>query len=90
MIVLTTMSSAQGKRSADIENLYSLLKAKDSMIFNAAFSTCNTNEVENLLAKDFMFFHDNGYTNQTKAETLTEFLQNINHQVQPRSGAYRT
>jgi hypothetical protein len=74
---ITSLTNAQTNQSSSAGNLYNLLRIKDSLLFNAAFSTCNTYEVENLLTKDFMFYHDNGYSYQTKTETIVEFLQNI-------------
>ena len=63
--------------SPNLENLHSQLAIKDSLLFNAAFSTCNASHVDKLLDKDFVFYHDNGYSQKTTYESRTEFLENI-------------
>jgi hypothetical protein len=45
-IVITSFANAQSKQSSlNIESLYTILGAKDSLLFNAAFTTCNTSQV---------------------------------------------
>jgi hypothetical protein len=83
MIALTGLGIAgfancqTSKPSLNIESLSRLLAAKDSILFNAAFSSCNTNEIESLLAKEFVFYHDNGYAIKTTNETRADFMENI-------------
>ncbi|NNE78423.1 MAG: nuclear transport factor 2 family protein, partial [Pricia sp.] len=38
--------------------LFQLLKEKDSILFDAAFNTCNADVLENLFTPDFEFYHD--------------------------------
>jgi hypothetical protein len=38
--------------------LYQLLKAKDSVLFQAAFDLCDTQTMANLFTEDFEFYHD--------------------------------
>lgn len=40
--------------------LYGLLKSKDSLLFHAAFDTCDTSVLEQLFTEDFEFYHDKG------------------------------
>lgn len=43
---------------AEGSDLYSTLKAKDSILFNAAFNSCDTEVVKALFTEDFEFYHD--------------------------------
>ena len=38
--------------------LYQTLKKKDSLLFNAAFNTCEIEVLNSLFAEDFEFYHD--------------------------------
>jgi hypothetical protein len=67
------------------ENLNSQLAAKDSILFDAAFATCNGNQVDKMLDKDFVFYHDNGYLDKTTFNSRTEFLENIRKACQSRN-----
>ncbi len=51
--------TAWGQQAADTE-LYELLKEKDSLLFNAAFDTCDTETMASLFTEDFEFYHDKG------------------------------
>jgi hypothetical protein len=85
-IVITSFANAQSKQSSlNIESLYTILGAKDSLLFNAAFTTCNTSQVENLLDKDFVFYHDNGYSNKTTNDTRAAFVENIRNFCEKKS-----
>jgi ketosteroid isomerase-like protein len=53
------------------------LARKDSVLFNAAFTTCDLKAVASVLTDDFVFYHDQGYTNPTTKETHAEFIGNI-------------
>jgi Domain of unknown function (DUF4440) len=53
------------------------LARKDSLLFNAAFSTCDLKAVASVLTDDFVFYHDNGYANPTTKETHSEFIGNV-------------
>ena len=41
-------------------DLYQTLKAKDSLLFDAAFNRCDTATMEELFTEDFEFYHDKG------------------------------
>ena len=43
---------------AENSELYQLLKAKDSILFRAAFDLCDTQTVANLFTEDLEFYHD--------------------------------
>jgi hypothetical protein len=85
-IIITSFANSQSKQSSlNIESLYTILAAKDSTLFNAAFTTCNTSQIENLLGKEFVFYHDNGYSNKTTNDTRTVFLENIRNFCEKKS-----
>src|SRR5215203_4469386 len=82
MIVTQTIAAtAQPFEASPSSNtdsgLFKILAVKDSVLFHAAFTTCNTSQVESLLDKEFVFYHDNGYANRTSNDTRTAFLDNI-------------
>lgn len=54
------------------------LERKDSLLFAIAMGTCNLQQLETVLAKDFILFHDGGYANPTSAqpyEGMVAFIQ---------------
>ena len=76
-ILATAQTFQSSQPSNEIDDLFKILAAKDSLLFDASFNTCNTSQVEKLLDKEFVFYHDNGYSNKTTNDTRTAFLQNI-------------
>ncbi|WP_372974790.1 nuclear transport factor 2 family protein [Muriicola sp.] len=59
LIFLTTGSivSSRGQEAVDSE-LYTILKQKDSLLFRAAFDTCDPATMASLFSDDFEFYHD--------------------------------
>jgi hypothetical protein len=77
LLGLGTESIAQ---LAPESELHLLLKSKDSLLFNAAFNTCDTGVLEDLFTEDFEFYHDKG-----GATTGREaFLQPLKEQCKAR------
>lgn len=70
-------ATAQTKATAISENLQKTLSVTDSLFFHSIFTSCNPGVVESLLTKDFVFYHDNGYIQQTTAQTREDFLERI-------------
>ncbi|HEV3326867.1 MAG TPA: nuclear transport factor 2 family protein [Puia sp.] len=64
-------SSVEGRRT------FTELLQKDSLLFDAAFHTCNRKELESVLTTDFAFYHDNGYDNRTTVETYDQFTGGV-------------
>jgi CubicO group peptidase (beta-lactamase class C family) len=64
-LFLSTYSSvAQLDKNSD---LYKTIIAKDSLLFNLGFNTCNLTQFESLLSEKFEFFHDkDGISNKNK------------------------
>ncbi len=51
------LSWGQPSDTAEIERT---LKGRDSLLFRAAFDTCDLNTLESLFTEDFEFYHDKG------------------------------
>lgn len=67
VIVAFFTSLAYGQVSQDSE-LYKELKAQDSILFRAAFDTCDVETLEGIFTEDFEFYHDKGgFTNSREA-----------------------
>ena len=82
LLVFMLVSSAQvTAQSMDVpptvDKLAEKFVEKDSSLFNAIFNTCNVKEIEAILAKDFVFYQDKGYNQQTTSQTLDAFIQSI-------------
>jgi hypothetical protein len=60
---LLTESAAQISRESE---LFVILKVNDSLLFNAAFDTCDPGVLEQLFTEDFEFFHDKGGVTRTR------------------------
>lgn len=56
--------------------LHLLLAKKDSILFNAAFNTCNKDVLEELFTEDFEFFHDKGGLTESRAAFLNPMKEN--------------
>lgn len=67
---ISAQTVSPGELAAKLEN-------KDSILFNAAFNTCNLNEVQAVLSKDFVFYHDGGYGAQTTSQSEKDFIESI-------------
>ncbi len=59
------------------EDLSAKLEKRDSLLFNAAFNTCNMKEVESVLAKNFVFYHDEGLGAHTTSQSHKDFVESI-------------
>jgi hypothetical protein len=60
LLCFATFQNANSQ-TISCEKLSAKLKRKDSIFLNAAFNTCNLNEIETVLSKDFVFYRDRGY-----------------------------
>jgi Domain of unknown function (DUF4440) len=64
-------SSAQNSEA----ELFNLLRAKDSLLFNIGFNTCDISQFEKLISANFEFYHDKGGITPTK-EKFLESIRN--------------
>jgi CubicO group peptidase (beta-lactamase class C family) len=69
LLFMTALLTAQVDRKSD---LYKTIISKDSLLFNLGFNTCDINQFENLLSKNFEFFHDKDSISNKK-----QFLHNL-------------
>jgi hypothetical protein len=78
-LLLLALFSAKNVQAQDatIQKLLDELTAKDSLLFNAAFNTCNLSQVENLITKDFEFHQTKGDVRYTSTQTQPDFLSSI-------------
>ncbi|QLG44033.1 nuclear transport factor 2 family protein [Costertonia aggregata] len=60
IIVIIFSTNALSAQVAEDSELYRTLKQYDSILFNAAFNTCNTDVLEKIFTEDFEFYHDKG------------------------------
>ena len=55
--MVSTITSAQVSEDSE---LFKILKAKDSLIFDVGFNTCNVEVYDEILFDDLEFYHDQG------------------------------
>ncbi|MEM8927677.1 MAG: nuclear transport factor 2 family protein [Bacteroidota bacterium] len=61
LIVLAMAFGKQGTAQNTTKNeLYDILKAQDSLLFNAAFNNCDIGTLNAMFTEDFEFYHDKG------------------------------
>ena len=78
IILLVTYVSYANTSSAQVaktSELYKILKAKDSLLFNVSFNNCDISQIENLISEDFEFYHDKGGINESK-ESFIDAIKN--------------
>lgn len=69
LLFISILLSAQADSKSD---LYKTIISKDSLLFNVGFNTCDISQFENLLSKNFEFFHDKDSISNKK-----QFLHNF-------------
>ncbi|WP_153798285.1 nuclear transport factor 2 family protein [Foetidibacter luteolus] len=82
ILVLLLVSQAKSKAQKTevapyTQELVNRFIAKDSSLFNAVFNTCDTKEIEAILARDFVYYQDKGYYEHTAIQSLDQFIANI-------------
>lgn len=66
------IASYQGYGQVDPDSeLFITLREKDSILFNAAFNTCDTETMKSLFTQDFEFYHDKGGFTEGREQFLT-------------------
>jgi hypothetical protein len=74
-IIALCTSLCFGQLEANSE-LHLLLAKKDSILFNAAFNTCDTDVLEEIFTEDFEFYHDKGGLTQGREAFLNPMKAN--------------
>ena len=73
LFLLMSIPTFSQVHEKDLEELFSDIKAKDSLVFNLGYNNCDTAQLRLLLCEDFEFYHDqNGIVDSKKM-----FLRNI-------------
>ena len=75
VIMLLTIITASAQ-VAESSELYQKLKKQDSILFNAAFNTCDTNTLEGIFTEDFEFYHDKGGLSEGRDAFLNPMKEN--------------
>jgi hypothetical protein len=66
-LILSTSVFAQVSETTE---LFKTLKAKDSLLFDVGFNTCDIAQFEALVTEDLEFYHDQGGILKSKAAFL--------------------
>lgn len=67
MVMGITAGASQVSKDSE---LYETLKQKDSLLFDAAFNTCEMPVLQSLFTEDFEFYHDKAGVTEGKAAFL--------------------
>ncbi|WP_036194748.1 nuclear transport factor 2 family protein [Maribacter antarcticus] len=79
-IVALFASLAFGQVEVNSE-LHLLLAQKDSLLFNVAFNSCNTNVLEEIFTEDFEFYHDKGGLTEGRDAFLNPMKENCAQRI---------
>ena len=82
IVMLTGL--AKGQESSKLE-LYTTLKARDSLVFEIGFNQCNLAPYDTLISEDLEFYHDKSGPSYGKAAFIATVKKNIcNGNYNPR------
>jgi CubicO group peptidase (beta-lactamase class C family) len=74
-LALTIMNlNAQEDSSSE---LFRILEAKDDLLFNVGFNTCDLKQFDTLVSEDFEFYHDTSGINPSKAAFLDDMKNGV-------------
>lgn len=73
-LLFSNISNAQVSKKNE---LYQILKAKDSLFFEVGFNTCNLAVFEELLPEEFEFYHDKDGVIYSREVFISNFKKNI-------------
>ena len=68
-ICLFSLSAPMAQVEENSE-LYQTLRAKDSLLFNVGFNTCDISQFEALVSEDMEFYHDQSGITNSKADFI--------------------
>jgi hypothetical protein len=79
LISILTLGIINPISAQDIEEseLFDMLKANDSLVFNLGFNTCDVSQFEKLLADDLEFYHDKAGVMNSKEEFIKAIKNGI-------------
>ena len=73
LIVFLCLGSINVLAQSDTSTLYKILMAKDSVLFNVGYNTCDIATFGTLLSENFEFYHDEAGITSSKPE----FIKNV-------------
>jgi hypothetical protein len=78
VIVITLILSAGTLQAqlAPSEDLYIVLKQQDSILFHAAFNSCDESVLTVMFTEDFEFYHDKGGIMEGRETFMKQFREN--------------
>tara|TARA_R110000868_G_scaffold164309_1_gene396781 strand:- start:1343 stop:2113 length:771 start_codon:yes stop_codon:yes gene_type:complete len=76
-IVFTLFSNIIIAQISNENELFQILKAKDSLFFEVGFNECNLEVFQELLPEKFEFYHDKDGTTKSRAEFIKTLKTNI-------------
>lgn len=79
LILPSLVLTVYGQHSENTE-LYKVLMEKDSLLFHAAFNTCDPETMTSLFTEDFEFYHDKGGATLGRDEFLAPMVENCGQQ----------
>jgi len=74
LLLVSTIMEAQVEKTSE---LFKALKAKDSLLFNVGFNTCDIKQFENLVSNNFEFYHDTSGITNSKASFISVFKDGV-------------
>lgn len=74
--------SRAGNPTNQTPNVAATLLRQDSLLFDIAFHSCALNDLPKILTKDFIFYHDGGYTNLTSDKDYKNFAESLKSSCQ--------
>ena len=86
IIVGLLLGQLTSKAQSTPEELFNLLRAKDSLLFTASFSNCDMSQLEKLVSTDFEFYHDKGGITPSKEK----FIESIRNGLCKDTANYRS
>ena len=85
-IVVLLLSQVNAGAQSTPQELFNLLRAKDSLLFTASFSNCDMSQLEKLVSTDFEFYHDKGGITPSKEK----FIESIRNGLCKDTANYRS
>ena len=72
LVFATFIMGALNAQELKNKELYEILKAKDSLLFNIGFNQCDISQFGKLTSENFEFYHDKGGTHNVKKSFITQ------------------
>ena len=76
VLILLVTSGTLHAQLAVTDDLYLVLKQQDSILFHAAFNTCDDAVMTAMFTEDFEFYHDKGGITEGRETFLKQFREN--------------